>query len=85
MDGSVASKSKVGVETYKRLGATVLKVDANSHTPMLVVFSGDELDVLEDGHLDCICSRACCKIALPILLARRRRLERVLLRLARLR
>jgi len=48
----VPSLREVGVETYKQLGATVLEVDANSHTQMLVVFSGDDLDVLEDGHLD---------------------------------
>jgi len=61
-DGSVAARSKVGVETYKRLGATVFEVDANSHTQMLVVFRGDELDVLEDGHLDCFV--ALCVVSL---------------------
>jgi len=64
-DVSVAARSKVGVETYKRLGTTIIEVDDNSHTQMLVVFSGDELDALEDGHLDCFVAVRVVRLLCP--------------------
>jgi len=61
----VPSLREVGVETYKQLGATVLEVDANSHTQMLVVFSANDLDVLEDGHLDCFVAVRVVRLLCP--------------------
>jgi len=37
---------------YKRLRATVFFVDADAHAEMFIVFSSNQLDVLEDGHFD---------------------------------
>ena len=51
-DGTVAARSKAGVEAYKRLRVTVFLGDVNIHTEMFVVFGGNQLDMLEDNHLD---------------------------------
>ena len=51
-DGTIAARSKVGVEAYKRLRATVFLGDVDAHAEMFVVFGGNQLDILEDGHLD---------------------------------
>jgi len=37
-NGVIAARSKVGVETYKRLRATVSVVDTDAHAQMTVVF-----------------------------------------------
>jgi len=51
-DGTIAARSKVGVEAYKRLRATVFLGDVDTHAEMFVVFGGNQLDILEDCHLD---------------------------------
>jgi len=51
-DGTVAARSKVCVEAYKRLRATVFLGDVNAHAEMFVVFGRDQLDIFEDNHLD---------------------------------
>ena len=51
-DGAVAARSKVGVEAYKRLRATVCLVDVDAHAEMFVVFGRDQFDIFEDSHLD---------------------------------
>ena len=51
-DGTVAARSKVGVEAYKRLRATVFLGDVDAHAEMFVVFGGNQLDILEDSHLN---------------------------------
>jgi len=48
-DGTVAARSKIGVEAYKRLRATVFLGDVDVHTEMFVVFGGNQLDILEDS------------------------------------
>jgi len=48
-DGTVAARSKVGVEVYKRLRATVFLGDVDAHAGMFVVFGRD---IFEDSHLD---------------------------------
>jgi len=51
-DGTVAARSKVGVEVYKRLRASVFLGDVDAHAEMFVVFGRDQLDIFEDSHLD---------------------------------
>jgi len=51
-DGTVAARSKVSVEAYNRLRATVFLGDVDAHAEMSVVFGRDQLDIFEDIHLD---------------------------------
>jgi len=51
-DGTVAARSKVGVEAYRRLRATVFFGDVDAHAEMFLVFGRDQLDIFEDSHLD---------------------------------
>jgi len=51
-DGTVTARSKVGVEAYKRLRATVFLGNVDAHAEMFVVFGRDELDTFEDSNLD---------------------------------
>ena len=51
-DGTVAPRSKIGVEAYKRLRATVFLGDVDAHAEMSLVFGRDQLDIFEDIHLD---------------------------------
>ena len=51
-DSAVAVRSQVGVETYKRSRTTVFVVDADPHAQMLVMFGGDQLDILGESRLD---------------------------------
>jgi len=52
VDGTVAARSKVSVEAYKRLRATVFLGEVDAHAEMFVVFGRDQLDIFEDSHLD---------------------------------
>jgi len=58
-DGTVTARSKVGVEAYKRLRATVFLGDVDAHAEMFVVFGRDQLDIFEDSHSRSLYSRAC--------------------------
>jgi len=74
-DSAVAVRSKVGVETYKHLRTTVFLVDADAHAEMFIVFGGNQLHILEDGHLD-----LCIAVRVEWLLRPFRRLEGGILR-----
>jgi len=53
-DSTVAVRSKVGVEAYKCLRATVFLGDIDAHAQMFIVFGSNQLDILEDSHLDLV-------------------------------
>jgi len=62
-DGAVVARSKVVVDTYKHL----ILVDADAHAKMLVVFGSDQLDMLEDFHLDlCVVERDFLSLTLSL-------------------
>ena len=72
-DGAVVARSKVVVDTYKHLRVTVFLVDADAHAKMLLVFGSDQLDILEDCHLDlCIAERDFLSLTLSLFFSKER-------------